>query len=251
MRTQFLAAFLVILANGQIMGQQGAVIPVTREWTNTEGRKISADYLGTQGLNVVLKKADGKIVSIPVTTLSGADRTFIQANALVYQEEWKSWPVSIEKDSPTVRVTETKAAEGKYTYETPHFRYTVDGNLGGVLMKDLAYVFELTYFLNSQSPFGVLATPDGDRFEAKLFGDSKAYADAGGPTNSAGVYFLKNRQFLARLDLMGVKVDSSVWRKIPRSRSDTTTIIHELTHMLTHGGMCSRFTFIRNSNVLQ
>jgi hypothetical protein len=64
MRTQFLAAFLVIIANGQMTGQQPAVVPTAREWTNTEGRKISADYLGTQGLNVVLRKADGKTVFI-------------------------------------------------------------------------------------------------------------------------------------------------------------------------------------------
>jgi hypothetical protein len=202
-------ALLAFLINGHAWGEV-PVVTGPREWSNTEGKMIVAEYLGTKKESVMVRLKDGKIVPILLSKLCEADKSFIRKNPLTYREVWKAWPSEVEMPM------------------------TVDGNLGTPLMKDLAQVFELTYALHQKSPFGLLAKAPGDRFEAKLFGTLQTYQQQGGPPNSAGVYLPKTKTFLAPLDLMGVRVDSSVWRRIPRSRCDTSTVIHELTHMLTH-----------------
>ncbi len=204
-----------------------------REWSNTEGRKIVAEYLGVRSDSVMVRMEGGKIVPIPLAKLSETDKAFVRDHPMGYREAWKGWPGEV-RVSTNVVVTETAAKKDEYVYQTQNFRFHVDGNLGAPLMKDLAQVFELTHALHLKSPFGLLAKPEGDRFEASLFGTSQTYRAQGGPRETAGVYLPKKKVFLAPLDLMGVKVDSSVWRRIPRSRHDSTTVIHELTHMLTH-----------------
>ncbi len=55
-----------------------------RTWTDTQGRTVEAEYLGTEGAGantvVKLKLADGKIVNFPVNNLSEPDRLFVMAN---------------------------------------------------------------------------------------------------------------------------------------------------------------------------
>lgn len=244
MKSCLLIGLLAATIHGHTLGQQAATGPTLREWSNTEGRKITAEYMGVRTNTVMIRMADGKIVPIPLAKLSEADRTFVRENPLAYRASWKAWPAEVETAAPSLNVTETPAGDGNFIYQTPHFRFTVDGNLGTPLMKDLAYVFELTYDLHSKSPFGILAKPDKDRFEAKLFGKLKTYRDQGGPESTAGVYLPAKKIFLAPLDLMGVRVESSVWRKFPRSRCDTTTIIHELSHMLTHDMLATLPTWV-------
>ena len=221
--------FLVVLLQGHAFGDD-----LTREWSNTEGKKITAEYLGVRGDSIIVRMSGKRVVAIPLSKLSDADKAFVSSRPLVYQEEWLSWPEDAETPVKIVDVTETKADGQNYVYQTSHFRFQVDGNLGTPLMKDLAQVFELTYSLHTKSPFGLLAKPKNDRFEARLFGETETYRDRGGPETTAGVYLPKTKVFLAPLDLMGVKVDSGVWRRIPRTQCDTTTVVHELTHMLTH-----------------
>ena len=241
MKVRLLAVLIAAFPLGMASGQTATA---AREWSNTEGKKITAEYLGSRNGSVVIRMADGKIANIPLAKLSDADKAFVRDNPLAYQEAWKSWPLDVEATTASVDVTETRSGDGVFVYETPHFRFVVDGNLGAPLMKDLAQVFELTYALHTKSPFGILAKPEKDRFEAKLFGKLDTYHMQGGPQQSAGVYKPAEKVFLAPLDLMGVKVDGAVWRRIPRSRCDTTTVIHELTHMLTHDMLITLPTWV-------
>jgi hypothetical protein len=184
----------------------------------------------------MVRMVGGKVVPLPLAKLSLEDQNFVRDHPLKYQEPWKGWPEAVELAADLV-VKEMPQDKSNYVYETTHFRFKVDGNLGTPLMKELAQAFELSRALHQKSPFGLLAKPEGDRFEASLFGKSETYWARGGPQKSAGVYLSSNKTFLAPLDLMGVRVESSVWRRIPRSRCDTSTVIHELTHMLTHDMM--------------
>ncbi|MEI6606976.1 MAG: hypothetical protein WCP35_16820, partial [Verrucomicrobiota bacterium] len=190
--------------------------------------------LGVQGVNVMLKLPDGKITPIALFKLSDADNAFVKANNFKYYEAWQTWPAEAYLTIPTVEVKESPGEAGAYVYTTPHFRFLANVNLGATLMKDLARVFELTYQLHSKSPFGILAKPEDALFEARLFGTQQQYREAGGPVSTAGVYLLKDRKFLAPLDMMGVKAGSAGWRKASSAEYDPSTIVHELTHMLTH-----------------
>lgn len=205
-----------------------------REWTSTEGKVITAEYLGVKGTEVMLKLAGGKVVGVPLTKLSVTDNAYVRENLQPYLPPWSGWSSAAAAPITSISVTETKGEAGDFVYETPHFRFHVDGNLGTPLMKELARVFELTCSLQANAPFGMLARPPKDRFEAKLFGKTATYQSEGGPKDSAGVYLPKKRVFLAPLDLMGVRSDGNVWRRMSGGDYDTTTIVHELTHMFTH-----------------
>lgn len=229
-----LALLLVADAGGAEPTPAGPAKPVVRQWTSTGGKALTAEYLGVQGVNVVLKLPDGKITPIPLFKLSEADNTFVSANSFTYQEPWQAWPAESHLAIPTVEVKESPGERGFFVYTTAHFRFRSDVNLGTTLMKDLARVFELTYQLHTKSPFGILAKPENNLFEARLFGNKNDYYTSGAPPRTAGVYILKDRQFLAPLDMMGVVPGSAGWRKASGAAYDPSTIVHELTHMLTH-----------------
>jgi len=211
---------------------QDATLTAARVWTNTGGKKINAEYLGIRGEDVALKLAGGKISFVSLASLSMADNAFVKANRLDYHEKWQAWPADASQTMVALDVQEEVADSG-YIYTTKNFRFKCDVNLGPVLMRDLARTFELTLQLHEKSPFGILAKPEKDRFEAKLFGKLDTYKSAGGPESTAGVYIPKQKVFLAPLELMGVRESSAGWRKIS-DEYDVSTIVHELTHMLTH-----------------
>lgn len=214
-------------------GKQEKNPAASRMWTNTGGKQIAAEYLGIRGDEVALKLPGGKISFVPLSGLSPADNEFVRANRLDYHEKWQAWPPDASQAMPGFTVEEESTGQGEFVYTTKNFRFHCDVNLGPVLMKDLARTFELTLRLHAKSPFGILAKPEKDRFEAKLYGTLKDYRSAGGPPNSAGVYLHKEKVFLAPLELMGVRAGSAGYRKAPDDY-DISTIVHELTHMLTH-----------------
>ncbi len=231
---RFRLIFLIALA---LVTHAPAQAPAAREWTSADGRKLTATYLGMKDSAVVLKLANGKTTELPVTRLSPADQLFLKGNSYVYCPAWQAWPPESRMAMRLVSVEEDKAGakSGESVYTTKHFRFVSDVDLGTALMKDLASVFELTYRLHSVSPLGTLAEPeDGKLFQAKLYGNLPDYQKAGGLPRTAGIYLLKEKVFLAPLDLMGVKKGSAGWRR-DRDSYDLTTVIHELTHMLTHG----------------
>jgi hypothetical protein len=231
-----LMAGLVLLGGCPAWSQDASAthaVPAQREWTNLDGRKISADYLGIQGSNVVLKLSDGTISQVPLVKLSAADNEFIRLNPIEYHEPWHAWPKERSGATTQAVVTEESAGAGDFVYTTRNFKFHSDVNLGMQLMTDMARVFELTYDLHSKSPFGILATPENKRFEARLFGTLDSYLNAGGKEETSGIYLRKEKVFLAPLELMGVRKGSAGWRKDSNDYS-LDTVIHELTHMLTH-----------------
>ncbi|MCP5533223.1 MAG: hypothetical protein H7A49_14760 [Akkermansiaceae bacterium] len=205
---------------------------VRREWTSTDGRKLNADFLGLKEGNVVIRLANGKVMTVPAEKFSAADNDFLREHGFDYQEPWSAWPLASKMAATYADVQEEKDDKG-YVYTTPHFCFRTDANLGKALMKDLTHVFEQTYHLHSHSPFGILAQPKDNRYEARLFGVLNDYRRAGGLPNSAGVYLPKDKVFLAPLDLMGVERSRAGFRK-KTGEYDPSTIVHELTHMLTH-----------------
>jgi hypothetical protein len=204
-----------------------------RDWTNLDGKEIKAEYLGTLEGDVALRLRDGKIVMVPIIKLSNEDNEFLKDNPLAYRSAWQAWPRDAGMMMQYPEVKSEPSDSNGVVYVTPRFRFHSDVNLSPSLMKDLSRVFELTYHLHSMSPFGILAKPEKDLFEARLLGRLDDYRAAGGPMNSAGVYLPEKRIFLAPLELMGMKEADAGWRKVT-DEYDPSTIIHELTHMLTH-----------------
>ena len=69
---------------GGFMVLATSVFAESRTWTDTQGRTVDAEYLGTEGAGantiVKLKLPDGKVVNFPANNLSEADRLFVMAN---------------------------------------------------------------------------------------------------------------------------------------------------------------------------
>jgi len=238
MSTQFIQTLLaLILCASACWGQTQPASPPksnVREWTSREGKTLTAEYLGVQGVNVVLKLPNGKVTPVPLAMFSAADNDFVRQNSFEYRTVWQAWPTEVQVPMSFVDVKEAPAEAGAFVYTTSHFRFKTNVNLGTTLMKDLAKVFEMTYFLHSRSPLGILAKPADDLFEARLYGTAKEYQAAGGPAMTAGVYKTKEKVFMAPLDLMGVQPGAAGWRKVSKADYDPSAVVHELTHMLTN-----------------
>jgi hypothetical protein len=230
-----LVAFaFTLLSFAPIHAQQAdAIAPIVREWTSLDGRKITAEYLGHKDTDVALKLKDGKTAFVPAIKLSTQDNLFLKEHHRIYLLPWAAWPTKSRYAMRSVDVKEELSEGTKAIYTTKHFRFHCDVNLGSNLMKDLATVFELTYNLHENSPLGILAEPDDHYFPARLIAKREDYINQGGPKNSAGVYLSKEKIFLAPLELMGMESGTAGWRKTTGAY-DPSTIVHELTHMLTH-----------------
>ena len=223
----------VLLESGVLLAQSTLNNnPDLRAWTRTDGKSVTAQYLGVLNQNVYLKLADGRVVPCPLSSLSSEDGAFVKAHPMTYRANWQAWPASIPMISISVRGEPVPG--GKVVYTTRKFRFSSDVDIGADLMKDLGRVFEMTYDLHSVSPFGILATPNNGFYQAELYGTAANYQKAGGPPKTAGVYKIKERVFLAPLDTMGVESGPKGWRKISKADYNASTVVHELTHMLTH-----------------
>ena len=148
------------------------------------------------------------------------------------QPPWQAWPERVRIG--TVRVKAESTADGRFLYITRHFRFGSTVNLGNPLMTELARIFELTHNLHTSAPFGILATPVDEFYQATLYGGQQDYELAGGRPHTSGNYRVGEKAFLARLDMMGVVPSPTGWRLTSRLEFDPSPIVHELTHMLTH-----------------
>ena len=232
---QWISAIMIgsSLGWGQL-APAGHAAPLVREWTSDDGKKITAEYLGKQDSHVVIKQPGGKVSRLPLEKLSRDDQAFVRNHDFPYHAPWQAWPAESEVGIVNVMVSEAPGKDGAVVYTTPHFRFRSTVNLGAALIKELARVFELTHYLHSKSPFGILAKPADGLFDARLFGTTAQYRQAGGLPGTAGIYLHKEQVFLLPLDLMGLRPGGGTtgWRK--SAYYDPTNMIHELTHMLTH-----------------
>lgn len=229
-----LIAFLILTASGIRAADNGADLSSNREWTSADGRKLSATYLGMQEAEVYLKLPGGKTVSVPLTKLSAVDQKFLETHPKVYRPGWTGWSGDVTAASSAVAVEEQSNGGNSYVYSTRHFQFDTEVDLGTSLTADLGRLFELTYKLNTLAPLGIQAGPDGGTFRARLCATKDEYRKLGGPDGSVGYYDFKNRRIIAQLAPMGIVEGSSGWRKASSKHSDLSTIVYELTYMLTH-----------------
>jgi len=243
-----------VLALGVVMLHAQTGSPADRQspsdarvWTSTDGKKITAEYLGVLEQSTYLKLDNGNVVPCPLDKLSPVDIKFVSDHPLEYRLSWQAWTAQLPLRM--VEVHREPKQDNLFVYSTQKFRFCTNANFSDNLMKDVAQIFEQTYDLHAHSPFGVLAEPVEKYYQAELWATAIEYMSArqkyGSPENlmqpTAGVYLLGPKKFLARLDLMGVKEGSAGWRKKQAGEKDSnvgdydlSTIVHELTHMLTH-----------------
>ena len=99
-------------------------------------------------------------------------------------------------------------------------------------MKDFLDL-EATYLGVLANPLGLaIAEPESGKFQVEAFLREADYLNAGGSTDAAGVYLIKDRVMLVPLASLGLTPGSSGYKKT--RDFDPRTLIHETTHALTH-----------------
>lgn len=205
-----------------------------RTWTSSDGRSLAAKILGVKDGQVALDTGNGKATKLPTDRLSEADQQFIREweAVSVYFNLGYEPPRSIANTIEAGIFDGAFAQEGKI-HETRNFRFECDAVLTQEVVKDFSRLFEATYLGVLANPLGLaIAEPEGGKFQVKLFSREADYLNAGGSTDAAGVYLLKERTMLVPLASLGLTQGSSGYKKT--RDFDPRTLIHETTHALTH-----------------
>lgn len=213
-----------------------------RMWENRAGKKISATLSYVKDGNVLLKLANGRDASVPIDSLSDRDQEYLKelkAQGLAQQVRTMPSQTKIDKN---VKVEErpNSAEGGVPVFLTPHFEFHNDSAVSKAFVMEASRIFEGTYAALSALPLGLdIKTPEGmshfktsfqtgPSFQQTLSGTSLAIPRG----NVAGVYISKLKAVFVPYSQMGVKRSGS--KMSLRKSSDTSTLIHEITHQLMH-----------------
>ena len=239
--------------------------PALRVWTAANGQKFSAKLVGVDGENVTLLLANGQTSKFAMNLLSPADQAVIRAAAApnpttpntpaapatkpatpaaanntkpgaTPAAKARTWPVIVEVPPNSIEITlgEQDAAKRRYVYKSQSFEFVSQDKLAGSVMKEVARTFEATRSLVSALPWGIDPKPPTDLgfYQAKLFTTREDYFADGGPQNSGGVYFSKDRIFRIPFPSLGLQLQGKTWFKKPDYHGDT--LVHEVTHQMMH-----------------
>ncbi len=214
-----------------------AQLPVAeppRGWKTDAGQAFPATLLSFDGATATFKMANGSRASAPLAKLSAEDQAYL-AEWVKKQPIKTDTPDIVGVDSATLKtevVSEDPVAE-KFVYRTAHFEYESQGKFTQALLKEVGRDFEATYELLKALPWNIdPRPPSGDFFRARLLKDKAAYAAAGGPPGSSGVYKSKTETFLVPFESMGLK---PMGKSFTKGRDfDSSTMVHELTHQMMH-----------------
>jgi hypothetical protein len=215
-------------------GAQLATPEPLRKWTISGGNSFQAGVAGFDGTTAIFRMPDGSRAQAPLARLSPDDQRFLS--------EWQKkqpikvvLPESVGVDAAQVNaeVVSEDVAAGKFVYRTTHFEFESQGRFTQTLLREVARDFEATYELVKALPWSIEPRPpSGTHFRARLLKDKSAYAAAGGPVGSGGVYQARDQVFLVPFESIGVKAVGKSFAK--DSGFDSQTMVHELTHQMMH-----------------
>ena len=245
-----------------VVAQQPAPAQAMRVWTAANGQKFKAKLVGVEGENVTLLLANGQSSKFALNLLSAADQAAIRGAAAAVPAapaanvpkpaappiatngkpgatpatKPRTWPTTVEVPPNSIEITigEQDAAKRRYVYKSQSFEFVSQDKLAGSVMKEVARTFEATRSLVSALPWGVAPKPPADLgfYQAKLFVTREDYFADGGPQNSGGVYFSKDRIFRIPFPSLGLQLQGKTWFKKADYHGDT--LVHEVTHQMMH-----------------
>ncbi|MBK8036050.1 MAG: hypothetical protein IPK22_02790 [Verrucomicrobiaceae bacterium] len=224
-----------------------------RPWTDAQGNQTQAVLRGFDGGEVLLQNAAGKTLRVPIKNLSADDQSYVVLNITTLVDPSfaapkvapaavgpiltkSSWPATLTAPDGLTNAdyVEQKSKPGSHLYRSRRFEYVLNAQekLNPVVMKEVARVFEGTYEMLSQSPFGVQAQPVDGYFRAQLYQTMQLYHAAGGPMGSGGVYKRDERVFKVPLESLGLKLGTNGY--VRDDNFELKTLVHEITHMMMH-----------------
>ena len=223
------------------------VLAESRQWTDVDGRTVSAEFAGIDGEQVLLRMDDGRELPFPMEKLSAADQDLVKRlqtdGGMAVRPgpprvpiAQRVWPEVVEVDSRAVEIEAVEESEPlrNFVYESQAFQFTSQAKLAGSVMKEVARTFESTRELVSKLPWGVVCIPpDGqERYLAALYETREDYFRAGGPENSGGVYMSGEKIFKIPFPSLGLERRGRTFFMDDGYSNDT--LVHELTHQMMH-----------------
>jgi hypothetical protein len=219
-----------------------------RTWTSSDGKTIQAKLLNIEVDQAVLQLANGTTAKVPLTRLSSGDKDFIKQKTLPQTAkaeatsntrvpiDKRSWPVNVEvaPRSVEIKAVEEKPNERRCVYRSESFEFVSQDKLAVSIMKELATTFEATRSLVNALPWGIEPKPPADLgyYEAKFYVTRDDYIKDGGPANSGGVYFSRDRIFRIPFQGLGLELRGKTYFKKPGFKEET--LVHEVTHQMMH-----------------
>ena len=217
---------------------------VAREWVSNDGKKLQATLVRTGEGNVLLRLENNREVSVPLERLSGKDRKFISdyESGLVARVG-EIAPLPDETRPPD----DIEVTGGPKTFYTPHFEFTSGREVSKNFIAEAAKIYEGTYEAVKAIPHGLpLTPPEGSsHFRGEFMDDSDFQkvvqsSNIATPTTSqpysrtrvAGLYRPKEQSLLVPYISLGAKRNGS--RITLRKSSDTSTLVHEISHQVMH-----------------
>jgi hypothetical protein len=226
----------------------------TRSWTDSNGRKVEAEFSGMKGDSVLLKLTTGQTVPFPLARLSGEDQAFVKTlggggggapaasspapgasmDAKRVPLEKRIWPEAVVVPARSIEIAAIteNVAERKFVYQSEAFEFTSQAKLAGSVMKEVARTFEATRVLIDSLPWGIVCRPpEGrSRFLAALYETRADYIAAGGPEMSGGVYSSGDKIFKIPFPSLGMEKRGQTYFK--DDNYSNGTLVHEITHQL-------------------
>ncbi len=221
-----------------------------RNWTNTQGKQIQAEFGGIKDGQVTLILANGQSAIVALTGLSAEDQAWVRLNASkailsvvdpadASRVSWdkRRMPTEVKEPMLYMNIKVVKEGPGQCIYESGHFQFKTSAKLGPILMKDVCRAFESTYELVRLMPWGIVPRPEEGRkkFQAELYALRDQYLATGAPTWSAGVYVRKDKVFRMPFKELGISdtvgANGAYYRK---GAVNNDTITHEITHQMMH-----------------
>ncbi len=248
---------LLSTLTGAALSEKPASDTDVRTWTSTDGKTLQAKLLSVEADQAVLQLANGNTAKVPLLRLSAGDQAFIKqqasaAPAPAVKEsiapaiepaasartpiEKRLWPVNVEVPprSIEIKAVEEKPQERKCVYRSESFEFVSQDKLAVSIMKELATTFEATRSLVSALPWGIDPKPPADLgyYEAKFYVTREDYIADGGPKNSGGVYFSRDRIFRIPFQGLGLELRGKTYFKKAGFKEET--LVHEVTHQMMH-----------------
>ncbi len=219
-----------------------------RVWTNNDDKQLTAELVRVDHETVVLRLSTGRQASVPLASLSAADRGWLKANAATAgatvdeggrpPAERRSIPKTVQDPMRDMNIRVVKEVPGDCLYESAHFEFKTTAKLGSLVMKDICGAFESTHELVRRLPWGVIPVPEPGRakFRAELFETRAGYLGSGAPSWSGGVYVQKDKVFRMPFEELGLtKAPTNKTSGYARSGPiNNDTITHEITHQMMH-----------------
>lgn len=211
-----------------------------RVWRDAYQREFEAELVSRSGNELVMAMPGGRRFTMKIEALCAADRKIALSSSSRegggvsrYSNIGAVWPSEVRYDSASVvRVAREDREEGRFVYETPHYRFRCNARLSEEVLRHFSVMFETTYRYCARLPLSMKKSGSSEgRFEVLLFETMGQYIQAGGSPGSAGC-FVPGRNFvMTPLSSLGVVPYSGGYR-LDRSQLNTV-LVHEIVHQLT------------------